>query len=231
MATSVTLEDITKERLEQYRTPDHDNYSETLESLFTVVPTPTEMLADGCVECDDSPYMHGTDGQSVDDIGGVTFTFTADAGGGREITDSLYFCSPECLREHRDRGEKYVPDEPDLVRVGGADELPVELDSAGFGIDGESMWVTIDAPGAFRGESTAVDVEFDYEGEPIYVRNGDDWVQEGVVEEIHHEETRTTLSMCRDDYETMMLNHPDDERREKYKEDHVDDHGDSNDAE
>jgi hypothetical protein len=92
-----------------------------------------------------------------------------------------------------DEMQSYVPEHPDLVVVGGRNALRVEFGGASFYIDGESREVGIPLPGAFTGTDSHGEYDYEYIGEPVYIKHDERWVQSGIILDIIHEEAHTTL--------------------------------------
>jgi hypothetical protein len=208
--TTVRLDDLTKERLEKYRHPSHDSWSDTIAAVLAVVPSPINRLVEGCVNCGRQPRSRGP----IEEMPGVVRTYTHEEPDGTLNTGTNYYCSADCLQEVHDEIAKQVPDEPDLVRVGGCQEMAARFSDATFYIDNETKQVTIGVPGAFAGEDSH-DGEYDYIGEPVYIKNRGDWVQDGVIEDIIHEETSTILDLGYDSSVTRHC-HPDPDKREDH---------------
>lgn len=210
--TTLTIGEDTKGLLKDYRAAEHESWSDTLTGMMKVAPS-VETVEDGCEHCDDSHFYAGT----VEETGGVVQFFHTEYEG-EDIYGSRYFCSTECANEAQEEVNAMVPEEPDEVLVGGKSEMRASFEDASFYIDRNTKEVGIPVPGAFAGTDSHGN-EYDYEGEPVYVRNEGAIVQKGVIEDIIHEETHTAL-MVGHSIETVMLNHPNEEKREEYKEDH-----------
>ncbi len=212
--TSVSIERESKEELRDHRHPDHDNWDDTLTGMLGILPT-IEDMQDGCANCGQEPFSNGP----PEEQGGVIQWWSTEYEGST-ILGSAYFCSPDCAAESEEERQNHIPEEPDEVIVGGKSEIRTTLEHASFYMDGETMEVGMPIPGAFDGSSSH-GTEYNYVGEPVYVYHEGQYRQQGVIEEIIHEDHFTTLLLERGDYETVMLNHPDEERREQYKEQHA----------
>lgn len=209
--TTITLEELLKERLESYRHPEHDNIGEVIGDLMEWVEKPVDILADGCTHCGETPRRADA---PIGEMDGVVHSYAVDLEDGRTVTGTEYYCSPECAHREQEERAAQFPDEPDEVRVGGVDELEVTLTDATSYFSETDIQVGLDIPGAFDGES-AHSGEYHYEGEPVYIKNEGSWVHEGVVEEIIHEDAHTTLIVGRD-LDRTRLHHPDPEMREQF---------------
>lgn len=208
MGTTLTIPDGVKEEFEQFRVPEHDNQGDVLESLISATPTPAEILSEGCANCGESKVRD--ENAPIDKISGVTQVFTFDPPAhdklDHTVTGMNWFCTVSCAAEFQEEVNRKVPDAPDIVVVGGRKETKAKLYGATFLPENPS--VSIDAPGAFNGTPTNSEKEYDYIGEPVYIGNDDEWVQEYVVEDIFHEESHTALQLK---YDTTVTdeNRPD----------------------
>ena len=211
--TTLTITDGTKDRLEDHRHDEHDSWSETLDGMMEMLPS-IESFNEGCRNCEEEPFMD----VPPEEYGGVVRWFKTEVEG-NDVFGMNYYCSPECANEVAEEMEKYVPENPDEVVVGGLSELRTSVYGASFYLDRDRMEVGVPVPGAFGGESSH-GTEYDYIGEPVYVYHDGDFRHTGVIEEIIHEEAHTALLLGRN-IEVEMLNHPDDERREEYEEQHA----------
>lgn len=211
--TTLTLDESIKQQLAAHRTDAHGSWGDTLEEMMTILP-PSDDYQEGCLNCGRGPR----DPNRPSESGGVIQFFSVEQGD-QTITGSNYYCSPECAHEKQEEVNAMVPTEPDAVIVGGRSELRTVVEGATFHLDEHTMEVGLDVPGAFGGQDSHGD-EYDYIGEPVYVENNGQIVQEGVVEEIYHEETHTSLLLGHD-HEVTQLNHPDEEVREEYEEMHA----------
>lgn len=211
--TTITISEETKDRLETRRAPGHHSFDDLVNGLLEIVP-PVEEIREGCVQCDKPKIWRDT----PEDTGGVLhfFSHTYDDA---IIYGSNYFCSPDCAQELQEEIQKQVPREPDEILVGGDEEMRATFTGGRFIIDNETKEVGLDVPGAFAGKDSLGN-EYDYLGEPVYIRNDGKIVQRGVIDDIIHEESHTGLLLA-NDYKTEMLNHPNDEKREEYEEQHV----------
>jgi hypothetical protein len=205
--TSITVGEDTKERLGDHRAPTHDSWSDVLDGMMEILPT-VQDVEEGCEHCGEvRPH-----GRAVEDAGGAVQFFHAEYED-NDVYGSRYFCSAECAHDAQQEVEAMVPSEPDEVLVGGDAEPQAHVEGAVFYIDGHTREVSLPTPGAFGGTDSHGN-EYDYEGEPVYIRNNGDIVQDGVVDDIIHEDAATALLLGRD-HETVMSNHPDDEKREE----------------
>lgn len=211
--TTLTVDEEVRERVEEHRGDAHHSVEDVLVGMMRMLP-PVEAIMDGCENCGDDPFHKSR----PEKAGGVIWSFHVEEGGEEQYI-SRYFCSPECAKEKSDEEGKWVPEHPDKVVVGGVSELRTEFEDASFYMDRDVTEVGLDIPGAFGGTDSHGN-EYDYEGEPVYVKNEGHWVQDGVIEDIIHEESHTALILGRD-HEKVMLNHPDDEKRENYEEMHA----------
>lgn len=207
--TTLTIADETKERMKPYRAPSHGSWSETIDALLEILPS-ADSLDAGCQNCGQETIGHFTS------RGGVLRWFHYEnPGGGSGGVASNYYCSVACLSEMQEEVDNHFPEDPDLVVVGGKDQYRVEVEGATFGTDRMAQWVGLDVPGAFDGESSHGD-DYEYVGEPVYIKNAGQWVQQFVIEDIVHEEGHTTLFLEHDYH--AAAHHPDDQRREEYRE-------------
>lgn len=203
--TTITLNDETKTRLERYRSDrGHYSWSETLEALMDVLPT-IEQFQAGCLHCGREP----TADFPAADPGGVVMWANPEGG----PPGTYYFCSMDCAHAEHERWASYVPEYPDLVVVGGAEEMRCDVTNATYYLDDETMEIGIPLPGAFGGADN-LGHEYDYLGEPVYIKNDDRWVNSGIIESIIHEETHTALILGHGEPAVLREHHPDEEKRE-----------------
>jgi rRNA maturation protein Nop10 len=186
--TTITLDSEVKQRLSLYRHPRHDSWNDTLESLMMRLPT-MEDIDDGCPNCG----RHVESDLAPEETHGVSHWFSYPSGDGNRGCHANYCCSPECAGELAEDMQSYVPENPDLVVIGGHEQPRVEFSGANFYLDGETREVGIPLPGAFSGTDSYGEYEYEYVGEPVYIRNDEKWVQSGVVSDIIHQEGYTTL--------------------------------------
>jgi hypothetical protein len=212
--TTISVSHDTKDRFEQHRHADHNNADEALDSLLTVVPTPGE-IQEGCTNCGKPPLDDGP----IDQHDGVIHHFRVDYDG-HTFTGMNWFCSAECAKETQEEVQARIPENPDLVTVGGDEEPRVELADTSFYLDGKTKEVHLDVPGAFTGTPNGGG-EYAYHGEPVYIHNQGQVVQHGCIEDIIHEEGHTGLMLGTGDTATLMLNHPNKKKRLEYEEQHV----------
>jgi hypothetical protein len=198
--TTLTIDTETRERLLGHRAIAHDSWDDVLNGMMDVLPTVDE-LSDGCTWCGDGPYSEAIE----DGVGFIEF-FTEELTDGEEFHHTGYFCSAECAVEAQEEAKKYVPENPEKVVVGGADEIRAAFAGATFYLDGQRMEVGLDVPGAFDGTDSHGG-EYDYYGEPVYVYNEGDIVQRGVIEDIIHEDNHTALVLGHD-HETVKEYEP-----------------------
>lgn len=207
--TTLTVDEDVKNTLSaNYRHDLHHSWTEFFEGVMEILPT-VETIEDGCANCGETPFWNGP----TENYGGVIQWFHTEFEGD-DIYGTGYFCSPECAAERQEEIDAMVPEEPDLVAVGGHERMRTEFEGATFYIDGDARQVGIPIPGAFSGESSH-GYEYDYLGEPVYLKNEGAWVQSGVIEKVFHEETHTTLDLGKS-VTVEQLNHPDDEKREAF---------------
>lgn len=211
--TTLTIDEKTPEKLEAHRGDAYDSWDDYLTAIHEILPDQEE-LQNGCAWCDKNIIFNGR----IEEVGGVIRFFHTEMDGD-DVYGSTYYCSVDCAKEAADEMDAMVPEEPDEVLVGGKSELQASFEGATFYLDRDTMEVGIPVPGAFDGTSSH-GTEYDYIGEPVYIRNEGDIVQKGVIEDIIHEETHTALLLGHG-HETVMLNHPDREKREEYKEQHA----------
>jgi len=212
--TSITISEHAKSYLENLRPETHDSWSETILSACHILP-PLEEIHDECTNTDCDRRLEYLD--DPEDGGGVIRWHVVERDG-KPVYGASYFCSPECLQAVEERIGHKFPDEPDLVRVGGRSQFEVEFGGAEYILDGEQQWVSIPLPGAFDGQSDHGD-EYDYVGEPLYIKHDGEWVQSAVVEEVFNEEGHTSLQLGTN-VPVQRLNHPEEETREEYLEHH-----------
>lgn len=201
--TTLTIDDETKERLDNYRHPDHENWADVLDSFMQILPS-YEDLDDGCMNCGEERFV---DTQIEDHDGTVQWFHTEFDG--NDVYGSNYYCSPECAHEQQEEANSYVPENPDLVVIGGKDEMRTEFKGATFYLYRDTMEVGIPIPGAFGGSDSHGN-EYAYEGEPVYIKNEGQWVQKGVIDNIIHEETHTAL-ILEHEFNVTEEYHPDSE--------------------
>lgn len=210
--TTITVSEDVKEQLADLRSEDHETWNDLFIDVCRIFPTPEEAKT----QLEDSmlPWKG-----SVVKTGGVIQFFDQDVQGTRQYF-SVYFPTMESAIETYEQGQHQVPEEPDKIIVGGVSEGRVEVEGNGLSmvLNGDAFQVGFDLPGAFGGFDSRGE-PYEYEGEPVYIVNNGDVVQEGVVEEIIHDDFHTTLDLGHD-YETTQLHHPDEEVREQYKEEH-----------
>lgn len=212
--TTITLHPDLKERLEDLRHRKHNSWNQFFEGILEILPTADE-IAEGCTNDDcDRSVVDMVDGP-YENYGGVIHWYSTEHEGHR-IYGRNWFCSPECAYETDQEMKAMAPREPDEVIVGGKDQIRASFSGAKFHIDGEVRQVGIEIPGAFKGQDSHGDRQYDYHGEPVYIKNEGDIVQTGVIEEIHHEDAWTGLSL-ENDHEVVMKNHPVKEKREEYE--------------
>jgi hypothetical protein len=212
--TSLTITESAKDTLETHRHPDHESWNDVIQTFGRVLPHPEGIYKDGCANCGETPHSDGP----MEYVGGIINFAHAESGSHGTRRDHFiteWFCSRECFIEETDERQKYTTNDPDLARVGGVDALQADVTPSHFQLrqDG-SMYLTLEVPGAFSGEPDVGD-DYDYIGEPVYVKNRGDWIQSGVIEDIVHEETRTYLELTHD-HRVTEPNHPDEERVEEY---------------
>jgi len=187
--TSLTVDADTKQRLsDDYRSPEHDSWTEFFNGLMEMLPTREEMEECSYGDCDRNLWRSGP----VEDWGGVIQWFAAEHNGST-IYGNAYFCSPEHAEAAQEEVRQMVPTNPALVRVGGHEELSTEFTGAEYYLDGEHKELSIPMPGAFGGSDSHGN-DYDYTGEPVYLQNDrGEWVASAVVDEIIHEEAHTAL--------------------------------------
>lgn len=216
MPTTVSLDEDVKQRLESLRHPDHDDWNDVVETIVGVLPSYDAIGEDGCKNCGGGLHEDAPLDQSR---GYIHWSRLAAEYGGGLYTE--WYCSRSCLEAGLEEQDKYAPNHPDRVVVGGHEQPRVELTDATFGMDGAAMWVGLDVPGAFSGKKRHSG-EFSYEGEPVYVQNRGEWVHTGVIESIFHEEGSTSLDLDTfDDDGRIRLNHPEEEIRERQRADYM----------
>lgn len=177
--TTIGISDETREQLDEYRAPGHETWEDVLCGLMRMVP-PVDDIEAGCAQCGATPVYDGY----IENVSGVIQWLHIDS---YDMYHSEYFCSPVCAREATEERQKYIPEYPDRVHVGGYERPRASFEGARFYIDGETREVAIDVPGAFSS----------YAGEPVYISNEGEIVQDGVVEEIIHEDAHTVLLLGR----------------------------------
>jgi len=181
--TTLTVDDSTKEDLEEHRHNKHYSWGEVLEGMMTMLPT-VEEFEEGCTNCGSEPI----EDIPMEEQGGVVQWFHTEVDG-VEFDGQQYFCSTECAMEAEEEVRKMAPPNPDKVIVGGDDLPQIEIEDASFYIfDGQSREVSVPIPGAFEGE------DYKFSGEPVFIYHEGDVRQRGVIEEIVHEDlSHTTL--------------------------------------
>lgn len=198
--TSLTIRESVKNRLEGHRHDSHGSWSEQLEGMMEMLPTIEEIYEDGCANCGEKPYHPDWPPEKN---GGVIRFFHSEFEG-QDVFVSTYFCSIECANETQEEIDRQFPEEPDLVVVGGKEQLRAESSDCSFYFTGDVMQITLSIPGAFEG----------YEDEPVFIKNADQWVQTGTVGQVIHEEAHTTLDLSQA-VNSARLYHPDDETRQE----------------
>lgn len=208
--TTLSIDEDVKERLDAYKLPGYENWSEALDGLMNLVPEPGDMV---CTrhECDREARL-AEDRQ--DTAAGVIQHFSYESGGERWF-QANWFCSPECAHRFDQDARAHYPEEPDTVVVGGFAMPRAEIEGATFYMDGETREVGIDAPGAFAGVDSHGD-EYDYEGEPVYIRHQGKYVQTGTIGNIVHEDAHTGLLLDWGPADVVYLNHPDVDEQEEW---------------
>lgn len=213
--TTISVDEETRKRLQKYRSAHHGSFDEQLNGMMDIIPTIEEMKErvneDGHVSWQGTPER----------TGGVIHFFHTTVGESK-VTHSSYYPTAEAFAEMQRQIEQQVPTEPDEVIVGGKDELRTSFNGARFHIGGDDRWVSLDIPGAFGGSNESGE-EYDYAGEPVYIKNAGEIVQQGVVEDIIHEDAHTAITLT-SHHATEMLHHPNDRTREEYKEVHTEWH-------
>jgi predicted Zn-ribbon and HTH transcriptional regulator len=209
----MTVREETLERAKDHRGEAHESWDDALNGMMDMLPE-AESIQSGCdfVDCDESHIYSG----KPEETGGVIQFFYSEE---HDLHGVRYFCSPECAKRAQERVNSRMPRNPDEVIVGGRGELRTSFGDATYDFEGRNHSVLIPVPGAFGGESSH-DRDYDYVGEPLYIKNDGDIVQMYAIEEVIHEETSTILVLGKD-YEVQMLNHPDDAQRELYEEEHA----------
>lgn len=207
--TTLTVDAEVKPQLEAHRHPEHDNWTDVIESLCARTPT-IEDIQEGCSNCGDRPPN-----DPPEEGGGAVqwFSHTLPERDG-SITNAQYFCDEECFMEFQEEVDAHFPETPDEVVVGGVEELQTSFSDARFLIDGDVQSLHVDVPGAFSGDDGAGG-EYDYLGEPVYIRNAGKWVQDFVIEEILHEDATTSLLLGYG-WATTKANHPSEQVREEF---------------
>jgi hypothetical protein len=213
VTTTLSLNEDLKERLEQYRHGSHDSWNDTISGILDVLPDEEDVHETGCVYCGE--VHHG--GGAIEDRTFFLSRFVAEdpvEEGTTTFRASNYFCSLECARKQREETDHLLPRNPDRVHVGG-DEQPRAI------LGGGELYVTtsvkelmFDIPGALDGTSDHGH-EYDYVGEPVYLKNNQEWVKSFTIEDLTHEDSKTVLTLTRDTA-TEKLNHPDDAVRDAY---------------
>lgn len=212
--TTISVKDATKERFtENYVADGHYSQDDALNHLMDIVPTLTQH-AEGCAYCGNTPPT----AIPAEAPGGVVLWYNAELEG-HAWRGTDYFCSTECAEAQQAEMRKYAPEAPDLVVVGGHEQMRTSFRDASYYIDHDAHEVGIPVPGAFTGTSDQGD-EYEYVGEPVYIKHEGDWIRSGTIESIVHEEVHTGLILTAD-AATEGLNHPDDERREQYERHHA----------
>lgn len=214
--TTLTLSEDAKEELGTIRHPGHDSWNDTIEAAASLVPSVEEVHENGCSNCEETAREQAP----IEDIGGVIHFYHHEIQHGettRDVYVSEWFCSDECFREEMDQRDTFTDRHPDLACIGGIDEIRAEVTPEHFEIRERNKILTLEVPGAFGGTSTHG--EYDYIGEPVYVKNDGQWVHSGVVEEIVHEEKYTHITVSHDDWHVTGPNHPSEERQAEYWED------------
>lgn len=203
--TTVRVKRATKDRLAKYHQPEHDNLSQTIDALIEWTPDPSAITEGGCAVCETAPPAD----VPLEELSGIVQHFVADDSAGNTVSGHNWFCSADCVSEFQEQIDHQFPREPDAVTVGGADTPQTRLEAdLEFLLSEDTPEVTLlNIPGAFPGSR--------YRGEPVYVEHNNEIVNEGVIREVFHEETRTTLTL---DYDiaTARLHHPNENVRAEY---------------
>jgi len=216
--TGITTQEETRDRLRNYRHPDHDSWDDVLNGMMDLLPAIDAIQDDGCVRCGETPFAD----RPTERLSGFIHFFTAEIeaeDGYREVLESNYYDSRECVTEAINDQEKFAARNPDLVVVGGKHQYQTELHETTFHLEQTRMEVGFDIPGAFDGES-AHGTEYDYIGEPVFVKNHGDWVHSGIISDIIHEEGHTSLIL--DHSVEARFYHPVEEKREEERENWAD---------
>lgn len=201
--TTVTISEETRERIEDHRHDSHHSVEDVLNGMMDALPT-TEQLVEGCCHCGKEHL-----GNSIEEEGGCVVVTPLPDWGQVNVT---YFCSPSCAGEFQEDLRRQFPEEPDLVVVGGKDELRCRFEGARYYIDGETEEIAIEVPGAFTGSEDHSGRDYDYVGEPVYLKNNEEWVQSAIVNDIYHEDAATILDLG-GDWQVEGKHHPDEEER------------------
>lgn len=199
--TTISVSDETKAQLANYRDSNHHSWDAVIQSMMHVLPN-VEEWRDGCANCGKEPPASWT----MAETGGVVSWFEVDRDN-RTFHVSTPFCSPECLVEHREEVEAYFPEHPDEVIVGGREMVRTTVESATMYVDEETKEISFPIPGAFDGTNSHGD-DYEYVGEPVYVKHQDRWIDQGVIGQIIHEDHLTTF-LLESDYDVTKRYHPD----------------------
>jgi len=217
--TSLTVDDETRDAVEDRQLPSHDSLGETVADLTHLAPAADD-FADGChaPDCDRNPRQD----DEYSDSGYIFMPqhIEHEYGGEDHITRSVgLFCSRECFEAHHEEMKIRLPEEPDEVIIGGRGEMQTRFSGATFVIDGSTHELGIPLPGALGGEDRFGN-SYDYRGEPVYIMDDERGVLFSyVIGDIIHEETHTGV-LLENDTTVEMYHHPDEERRREYKEMH-----------
>lgn len=210
---SLAVKQSTKDDLDkEYYGPEYPSQDVLVKGMMAALPT-QEQIEEGCYQCD-KPF-HTT---KFEELNAVIHTFYSEE---HDHRATRIFCSESCFHEARESERADFPHHPQKVVVGGKDELRAVIGDAEFIIDGNRMEVSIDVPAAFSGTDSHGD-EYDYEGEPVFIQNdGDEWVQDGLVDDIINEEAHTALVLDPAHAENLEPHHPDPEVREDFFENSI----------
>jgi len=217
--TSLTVDDGTRDAVEDRQLPGHDSLGETVEDLTHMVPS-ADAFAEGChgPECDRDPRQD----DEYSDSGYIFRPLYTEYDYGDEahtVRGVELFCSRECFGSHHEEMDRQFPNEPDEVIVGGRREMQTSFSGAQFIIDGEQHTLSISIPGALVGGDRFGN-RYNYRGEPVYIMDDERGVLRSyVIEDIVHEEVHTAV-LLEKDTAVEMYHHPDDEQRREYKEMH-----------
>jgi hypothetical protein len=178
--------------------------------MMNVLPTVSDRT-DGCQVCAQTPLPD----EPIDESIGVVRWYQDDTGTARYYR-SNYYCSGDCFDTILDKIEKYIPQDPDLVRVGGRVLPETKLQDCSFLHAADQMEVTVPVPGGFTGVSKTDESEYNYLGEPVHVKNEGDWIQSGIIKDVLHEDHQTTL-VLESKFHIEQLTHPESRVREEHR--------------
>lgn len=209
MPTTITVSEDTLEQLDDYKFAPDQSREDILEMMMTIVPSVVQ-VEDGCDVCGDTPIG---DGPIHERYGGVHW-FTHEHHGGETIITG-FFCSRSCAHELEEKVRHRLPENPDLVRIGGHEAPIVKIaHEVEFRLEGDgqkSLMIGLPCLEAHLEEEST------WFGEPVYIKHQGEWVQHGVITRMEGDGEATYMDIGVN-FHVSMPNHPDDAKREEWEE-------------